>query len=90
MPRSPRVVAPGGVYHVAPRGNGGRAIFKTEDDRARHLILLTRVTKKYGWLVFILLPHDEPLSTCLLQITEGGLSEGMQELLGRIRTLLER
>jgi putative transposase len=82
MPRSPRVVAPGGVFHVAPRGNDGRAIFETEEDRVRHLMLLTRVTRKYGWTVLSYCQMTNHFHL-LLQIGEGGLSEGMQELLGK-------
>jgi hypothetical protein len=39
MARKPRLHIPGGLYHVMLRGNGGEAIFFSDDDRY-HLYLL--------------------------------------------------
>ena len=41
MPRSPRIHAPGAMYHVTLRGNHRQAIFFTPDDRS----LLTRIVR---------------------------------------------
>jgi putative transposase len=41
MPRSPRIHAPGALYHVTPRGNHRQDIFFTPDDRA----LLTHIIR---------------------------------------------
>jgi len=80
MPRSPRLVVPGGIYHVAPRGNDGRDIFVDDHDRRVHLELLERVVKKYRWVVFgyCLMRNHFHL---LVQVPESNLSAGMQELL---------
>src|SRR6185437_9655970 len=79
MSRSPRVVEPNGIYHVSPRGNDGRVIFATEEDRRHHVDLLTNVVRRYRWSV---------LGYCrmhthyhlVVQVPELGLSEGMQQL----------
>lgn len=42
MPRSPRIHAPGAMYHVTLRGNHRQDIFFTPDDRA----LLTRIVRR--------------------------------------------
>jgi REP element-mobilizing transposase RayT len=83
MPRSPRLVEPGGFYHVTPRGNDGRAIFDDTDevDRRRHLALLERTARKHGWtvLAYCLMTNHVHL---LVQVLDQSLSAGMQELLG--------
>jgi len=83
MPRSPRLVEPGGFYHVTPRGNDRRAIFgdETEIDRRRHLALLERTVRKHGWTVFAYCQMTNHFHL-LVQVPEGNLSVGMQELLG--------
>jgi putative transposase len=45
-------------------------------------MLLSRVTRKYGWTVFSYCQMTNHFHV-LLQIADGGLSEGMQELLGK-------
>jgi len=84
MPRPPRIVEPGGFYHVFPRGNDGRAIFTELDDhfdRRRHLALLARTARKHNWVV---LGHCQMGNHfhLLLQVFDDGLSAGMQVLLG--------
>ena len=83
MPRSPRLVEPGGFYHVTSRGNDGRDIFDDEDDvdRRRHLLLLERTARKHRWIVFSYCQMGNHFHL-LLQVPENGLSAGMQELLG--------
>ena len=82
MPRAPRRIEPGGIYHAAPRGNDGRAIFLGEADRSRFLVRLGLVAARYEWLVFgyCLMTNHAHL---LVQVPEAGLSEGMRELLGK-------
>jgi REP-associated tyrosine transposase len=45
-------------------------------------MLLTRVARKYGWTVFGYCQMSNHFHL-LLQVADGGLSEGMQELLGK-------
>jgi putative transposase len=81
MPRSPREVEPGGIYHVTPRGNDGRAVFLDDADRRRFLVGLGLVVCRYEWVAFAycLMTNHVHL---LLQVPDGGLSEGMRDLLG--------
>ena len=81
MPRSPRHVEAGGFYHVSPRGNDGRAIYTDDFDRMRQLALIGRTARRHGWTIFAycLMTNHFHL---LLQVSEGGLSAGMQEVLG--------
>jgi putative transposase len=79
MPRSPRLVEPGGFYHVSPRGNDGRDIYVDELDRRRHLALLERASRKYGWVVFSYCQMTNHFHL-LLQVPNDGLSRGMQEV----------
>ena len=81
MPRSPREVEPGGIYHVTPRGNDGRDVFLDDADRRRFLLRLGLVARRYGWVVFgyCLMTNHVHL---LVQVPDGGLSEGMRDLLG--------
>lgn len=81
MPRSPRVVELGGIYHATPRGNDGRPIFLEDADRVQFLLRLERVARKYRWVVYgyCLMTNHVHL---LIQVPDGGLSEGMRELLG--------
>jgi putative transposase len=71
----------GGVYHVAPRGNDGRDVFTDDHDRRRHLELLDRVATKYSWVVLGYCQMTNHFHL-LVQVPQGGLSTGMQELLG--------
>jgi putative transposase len=79
MPRAPRQVEPGGIYHVAPRGNDGRRIFLDDHDCRVYLELLERVTRKHRWLVlgYCLMKNHVHL---LVQVPDANLSVGMQEL----------
>jgi putative transposase len=81
VPRAPRQVEPGGIYHVAPRGNDGRRIFLDDHDRRVYLQLLERVTRKYRWQVLgycLMTTHTH----LLVQVPDANLSPGMQELSG--------
>ena len=80
MSRAIRIVELGGIYHVASRGNDGRTIFVDEVDCQRFLMLLDKVAFRYGWIVlgYCLMNNHIHL---LVQVPEGGLSPGMQELL---------
>jgi putative transposase len=77
----PRIVDPQGLYHVMSRGNFRRTIFPDEDHAERYLFLLNRVTLRRKWIVvdWCLMPSHYHL---LIQLTNGGLSDGMRELNG--------
>ncbi|HEX3806732.1 MAG TPA: transposase [Gaiellaceae bacterium] len=76
-----RVVDPQGIYHVMSRGNYRRTIFPDEAHYRRHLFLVQRVSLRRGWVVldWCLMPNHYHLE---IQLTDGGLSEGMRELNG--------
>jgi REP element-mobilizing transposase RayT len=52
MPRGPRPLVAGGVYHVTSRGNRGEAIFRDAADHARFLRVLSRVCERLEWTCF--------------------------------------
>ena len=49
MPRRPRPLAAGAVYHVTARGNRHAPIFLDDADRARFVRSLTRIADRLGW-----------------------------------------
>jgi REP element-mobilizing transposase RayT len=76
-----RQIDPEGLYHVMSRGNYRAKVFIDEDHYVRYLSLLQRVAKRRQWMVldWCLMPNHFHL---VIQLTEGGLSEGMRELNG--------
>ena len=77
----PRIVDPQGLYHVMSRGNYRRTIFPDTDHAERYLFLLNRVTARRKWIIvdWCLIPNHYHL---VIQLTDGGLSDGMRELNG--------
>lgn len=82
MPRSPRIHAPGAMYHVTLRGNHRQAIFFTLDDRG----LLTRIVRE------VIVECDAQLHAycymtnhvhALLQVSDTPLSRIMLLIAGR-------
>ena len=76
-----REVEPDGLYHVMSRGNFRQRTFLDDAHYARFLQLLHRVTLKRRWTVldWCLMPNHFHLA---IQLSDGGLSKGMQELNG--------
>ena len=76
-----RVIDPTGLYHVFSRGNYRDTIFFDDDHFEKYLSLLARVSERRRWAVldWCLMPNHFHL---LIQLQEGGLSEGMRELNG--------
>ena len=76
-----REVDPTGLYHVMSRGNFRQKIYLDEDHYLRYLELLTRVARRFHWILldWCLIPNHYHL---VVQLTDGGLSEGMRELNG--------
>jgi putative transposase len=79
MARAWREEEPGGMYHVAARGNCGRAIFGDDEDRRELLRRLDRVSRRYNWLclAYCLMTNHFHL---VVKLRDVGLSSGMQEL----------
>jgi REP element-mobilizing transposase RayT len=48
MPRSPRYSFPGAIHHVMLRGDQGRPIFYSNDDRVQCCLLIQEVMERYG------------------------------------------
>lgn len=76
-----RDIDPTGLYHVCSRGNYRAPIFLDEDHYETFLGLVGRVTRRRKWIVldWCLMPNHHHL---LVQLTEGGLSDGLRELHG--------
>jgi len=72
MPRTPRIVEPGGIYHITSRGNDGRWIFFENSDREQFLLRLERIVARYGWVVFAYCLMDNHIHL-LVQVPEDGL-----------------
>ena len=81
MPRPPRVLVAGGVYHVTAQGNTGRIAFEDDDDRERFLELVAEVVRRREWSCrsYCLLSTHYHL---LFRTPEPDLAAGMQYLNG--------
>ena len=81
MAREPRIEVPGGIYHVASKGNRGCLIYSDDFERRVFLKLLTVATSRFHWTChsFCLMSNHYHL---LVQLELGGLSAGMQLLNG--------
>ncbi|WP_411825618.1 transposase [Luteolibacter sp. AS25] len=81
MPRALRHQYPGAVYHIMARGDGGKTIFETDDDRKLFLYRLGKVCESHGWKVhaWVLMGNHFHL---LLETPEPNLVGGMKGLLG--------
>ncbi len=80
MARQPRFQYPGALYHVMARGNGGDAVFVTDDDRKAFLYRLGQVCESHGWQVhaWVLMGNHFHL---LLETPQPNLVSGMKWLL---------
>jgi putative transposase len=79
MPRPPRVLLPGGVYHVTTRGNAGSRIYVDDVDRERFLGLCVDVVERFGWRchAYCLMSNHYHL---LLETPEPNLPLGLSRL----------
>jgi putative transposase len=82
MGRPVRNVTAGGTYHVTARGNNGRRIFVTDDERMRFLGTVAEVVGKRSWtnLAYCLMSNHIHL---ILRTQEADLSDGMRDILAR-------
>jgi len=80
MARQPRFQYAGAVYHVMARGNGGDAVFVTDDDRKAFLHRLGQVCESHGWRIhaWVLMNNHFHL---LLETPQPNLVSGMKWLL---------
>jgi putative transposase len=80
MARQLRFEYPGAVYHVMARGNGGDAVFVTDDDRKAFLHRLGQVCESHGWRIhaWVLMGNHFHL---LLETPQPNLVSGMKWLL---------
>lgn len=81
MPRTPRVTAPGAVYHVTARGNGDEMIFAADENKRLLLQTLGAVATERTWDVLaycVMGNHYHLVARTPLQ----NLSEGMHALNG--------
>jgi hypothetical protein len=49
MARPIRFQYPGAIYHVMARGDGGKTVFETDDDRKSFVFRLGQVCGSLGW-----------------------------------------
>jgi REP element-mobilizing transposase RayT len=77
MARQLRIEYPGAIYHVLSRGNGGQAVFLSDQDRHNFLLLLQEVTERYAIDIFayVLMGNHYHL---LLRTHAANLSRAMQ------------
>lgn len=76
MPRSPRIVVGGGIYHIFVRGNNAQQIFLDNVDRYHYLRLLQAASKRLaiGVLAYVLMSNHVHL---VLQVTTPNLATVM-------------
>lgn len=81
MARPIRFQYPGAIYHVMVRGDGGKAVFETDDDRKSFMFRMGQVCANHGWRVhaWVLMANHFHL---LLETPQANLVSGMQWLLG--------
>jgi REP-associated tyrosine transposase len=76
-----RVIDPTGIYHVGSNGNFDGSLYLEPRDRAAFLELYARVARRREWTTYaycLMTTHFH----FVVQLTDGGLSEGMRELNG--------
>ena len=81
MARPLRFQYPGAVYHVMARGDGGKVVFQTDDDRLVFLKRLEETCGSCGWRVhaWVLMGNHFHL---LIETPQPNLVAGMKWLLG--------
>jgi REP element-mobilizing transposase RayT len=81
MARPLRFQYPGAIYHLMARGDGGKTVFETDDDRLVFLKRLEEVCGSCGWRVhaWVLMGNHFHL---LLETPLPNLVTGMKWLLG--------
>ena len=81
MARPLRYQAPGAIYHVMARGEGGKDVFETVDDREAWLERLGQACGKHGWRVHAWVQMGNHFHL-LLETPQPNLVVGMKWLMG--------
>jgi putative transposase len=81
MARPIRFQYPGAIYHVMARGDGGKTVFETDDDRKSFVFRLGQVCGSHGWRVHAWVLMDNHFHL-LLETPQANLVTGMQRLMG--------
>lgn len=81
MARPIRFQYPGAIYHVMARGDGGKTVFETDDDRKSFVFRLGQVCASHGWRVHAWVLMDNHFHL-LVETPQANLVSGMQWLLG--------
>ena len=81
MARATRFQYPGAIYHVMARGDGGKVVFETDDDRKAFVFRLAQVCESHGWRIhaWVLMGNHFHL---LLETLQANLVSGMKYLMG--------
>lgn len=81
MARPLRFQYPGAVYHLMARGDGGKTVFETDDDRKAFVFRLGQICASHGWKVhaWVLMGNHFHL---LVETPQANLVSGMKLLLG--------
>lgn len=80
MPRAPRLIVDGAIYHVLSRGNNGQAVFREAADYQRYLQLVATHTRRHHIQVyhFALMPNYVHL--VLKMVSGAALSPAMHDI----------
>jgi len=82
MPRRPRLMDPGSIYHLVIRGNNREAIFTSDRERREYLSLLLDATQRFKciWYAYALMTNHAHLLGCAA--SDASLSTVMQSVTG--------
>jgi len=81
MGRPPRILLPGGIYHVTSRGTGPCPIYRDDVDRRCFVSRLVTVERRLGWIRRALCLMGTHFHY-LVETPEPNLSAGMHQLKG--------
>jgi putative transposase len=81
MARPIRFQYPGAIYHVMARGDGGKTVFETDEDRKSFVFRLGQICGSHGWRVHAWVLMDNHFHL-LLETPQENLVTGMQWLMG--------
>jgi REP element-mobilizing transposase RayT len=77
MPRKPREIVAGGIYHVFARGNRRQPLFFADEDRRRYLALWGAVARDLRWSCLAYCLMDNHVHH-VVELSEPNLSDGVQ------------
>jgi REP element-mobilizing transposase RayT len=87
--RAPRILVPGGVYHVTARGTGPIPIYRDDFDRGRFVTRLAAVESRMGWIRRALCLMETHYHL-MVETPEPNLSAGIHQLNGYYAQLFNR